>query len=163
MAAGERRWRSPADGRSASLGDHGMQGSAGHPRSLLLTPCEKVSQPGVWAEHTLGPDAPEIHVPCGRTPVPTSGETVGPTFHRELGFFAGRPGPGPAGARSSHGITPGWKQRERRDLSTAPTIQRKPRLHRGPRSAPLRPNATWPLRQVTHTAGRLGDGQAHAW
>lgn len=126
-------------------------------------PPEKVSQPGVQAEHTLGPDASEIHVPHGRTPVPTSSETAGPTFHGELGFLAGRPGPGPAGARSSHGITPGWTQRERGDLSTTPTTQRKPRLRRGPRSAPLRPNATWPLWQVTHTAGRLGDGQARAW
>lgn len=151
MAAGERRRQSPANSHSASPGTHGMQGSAGLPQS-------GVSQPGVQAEHTPGPDAPKIHILKS-----TSIEAAEPTFHRELGLLAGRPSPGPAGARSSHGITPGWKQRERRHLSTAPTVQRQPGLHWGPRSAPPGLNTAWLLLQATHMAGRLGNGQAHAW
>lgn len=114
------------------------------PPSPAPAPPEKVSHPGVQAEHTPRPEAPKIQVPHHGAPDPTSGEAAEPTFHGELGLLVGWPGPGPAGAHSGHGITPVWKQREKTPLSTTPTMWRKPGLHWGPRSALLSSNVAQP-------------------
>lgn len=71
-----------------------------------------------------------------RVPGPHSSQAAGPTFHGELGLLAGWPGPGPAGAGGGHGITAGWRQRERRRLSTVPRSQSCRSAPRGSQSSP---------------------------
>ena len=88
-AAGERRRRSPADGRSASLGTHGTQGSAGHPQPLL--PPRRSPSPGCRQSTRLDQTHPKSTFPAAGLPAPAPARQQDPPFTESWDFSQGGP------------------------------------------------------------------------